>query len=252
MLITFPNVLAIDEVVAGNPIRQIGERRLQLEGVLANFTRGRLRGFLFQPATQGQQVLVLHNARHAPAGHAKVLEAVLDPAAEAADASEGRWVRHPLVDNRPVTIDYAQEIQAVLRSWSGAFSYGQEDTQRQIVGLRRPQIGAVHAAHSHWSVSNAPATIVMPTGTGKTETMLSVLISGGCPKLLVVVPTDALRAQLADKFLTLGILATAGSTVLRAEAKCPIVCTLQHIPRTPEQVDDVFSRSQVILTTSMS
>jgi hypothetical protein len=90
----------------------------------------------------------------------------------------------------------------------------------------------------------------MPTGTGKTETMLSVLVSGGCPKLLVVVPTDALRAQLADKFLTLGILATAGSAVLRAEAKCPIVCTLQHIPRTPEQVDDVFSRSQVILTTS--
>jgi hypothetical protein len=45
MLITFPNVLAIDEVVAGNPIRQIGERRLQLEGVLANFTRGVFMGF---------------------------------------------------------------------------------------------------------------------------------------------------------------------------------------------------------------
>ena len=36
-------------------------------------------------------------------------------------------------------------------------------------GLRLPQIGAIHAIHAHWSVSHEPATIVMPTGTGKTE-----------------------------------------------------------------------------------
>ena len=70
----------------------------------------------------------------------------------------------------------------------------------------------------------------MPTGTGKTETMLSILVSEGCPKLLVVVPTDILRTQLADKFLTLGILKAPDCTVLRPDAKYPIVCTLQHIP----------------------
>ena len=90
----------------------------------------------------------------------------------------------------------------------------------------------------------------MPTGTGKTETMLSVLVSAGCPKLLVVVPTDALRTQLAEKFLTLGILKSAGCSILSATAKHPIVCTLQHIPRTVAEVDEVFDRSQVIVTTS--
>jgi reverse gyrase len=43
----------------------------------------------------------------------------------------------------------------------------------------------------------------MPTGTGKTETMLSILVSQECRKVMVVVPTDALRSQLYLKFLTL-------------------------------------------------
>jgi hypothetical protein len=33
------------------------------------------------------------------------------------------------------------------------------------------------------------------TGTGKTETMLSVLVFAGCSRVFVVVPTDALRTQ---------------------------------------------------------
>ena len=46
----------------------------------------------------------------------------------------------------------------------------------------------------------------MPTGTGKTETMLSILIANQCNKLLVTVPSDALREQLYEKFVTLGVL----------------------------------------------
>ena len=90
----------------------------------------------------------------------------------------------------------------------------------------------------------------MPTGTGKTETMLSILVSVRCPKLLVIVPTDALRTQLADKFLTLGILKAPESTVLQASARTPIVCTLRHMPRTPAEVDAIFTCAQVIVTTS--
>ncbi|MDF2602467.1 MAG: hypothetical protein K0Q54_5290, partial [Methylobacterium brachiatum] len=44
-------------------------------------------------------------------------------------------------------------------------------------GFRPPQIGAIHAVKAHWIVSNEPATLVMPTGSGKTETMLAVLVS---------------------------------------------------------------------------
>jgi hypothetical protein len=57
------------------------------------------------------------------------------------------------------------------------------------------------------------------------------------------VPTDTLRTQLAYKFLTLGILKAPDCAVLRPGAKHPIVCTLQHIPHTVEEVDDIFGRS---------
>ncbi|CAM5397192.1 hypothetical protein SALBM311S_10559 [Streptomyces alboniger] len=50
--------------------------------------------------------------------------------------------------------------------------------------LRRPQIGALHSVIGYWaSGATAPATVVMPTGTGKTETMLALLVAArpsGC------------------------------------------------------------------------
>ena len=99
----------------------------------------------------------------------------------------------------------------------------------------------------HCSFSNAPGTVVMPTGTGNTEAMLSVLVLAGCPKLLVVVPTDAVRTQLAVKCLTLGILKSARCGVLSLSAKQPIVCPLVHISHTVTKVAEVFSRAQAIL-----
>src|SRR6476469_9999247 len=89
-------------------------------------------------------------------------------------------------------------------------------------GLRPPQVGAVYAALAHWTVSPAPATIVMPTGTGKTETMLALLVSQRLERLLVVVPNYALRTQLWEKFLTLGLLGTLGA--LGPGAQYPVVC----------------------------
>jgi len=125
-----------------------------------------------------------------------------------------------------------------------------EDPARGVKGLRGPQIGAVHAVQAHWTVSDAPATIVMPTGTGKTETMLSVLVSARCSRVLVVVPTDALRTQIAEKFLTLGVLNDPGFGVMIEPGKCPIVGVLQHIPHDVAEVDEVFGRCHVIVTTS--
>lgn len=73
-------------------------------------------------------------------------------------------------------------------------------------GLRRPQIGALHASLAHLTRSGSPATIVMPTGTGKTETMLALNAHECFERLLVVVPNDALREQVAGKFETFGVL----------------------------------------------
>lgn len=247
MVITLPDVLAINELRAANPIRQIGKRGEQLDGSVASFTRGKTRGFLFQSPGAGD-LLILPTNKNVPEGHALVLQSEIDPKAKEVDLRGAKWLRHPLADQHEM--ERRLVIEGVIESWADGFSYVQEDFSKRVVGLRKPQIGAVHAVHAHWSASDSTATIVMPTGTGKTETMISILLSARIQKLLVVVPTDALRAQLAGKFLTLGVLKDPRCTVLNPSALYPIVCTLQHVPKSIEEVDDIFANAQVIVTTS--
>jgi len=99
-----------------------------------------------------------------------------------------------------------QRLAGVTASWEDAFHLSEgrpaTDNKPTYPGLRRPQIGALHAALAHATRSTDPATIVMPTGTGKTETMLALNARQRFERLLVVVPTDALREQIAAKFET--------------------------------------------------
>ena len=249
MRLTFPSVLGIDVEQAKNPIQQVVELKHQREGSLVPFTSGRTTGFLFRPG-EADEVLILPNAKNVRDGYQRVLLGVPDPALASNDLSKGKWHKHPQIPIDGAEPDYAQRITEVINSWDAAFSFVEEDPGRNVIGLRRPQIGGVHAAHMHWVVSNSPATIVMPTGTGKTETMLSILVSMKCQKLLVIVPTDALRTQLGEKFLTLGVLKMPGCAVLKESARTPIVCALQHIPSTTDELDRLFTRAQVIVTTS--
>ena len=87
----------------------------------------------------------------------------------------------------------------------------------------------------------------MPTGTGKTETMLALLTAVEVKRLMVVVPNSTLRDQIAEKFLTLGILKPAG--VLAENAEFPVVATLKHRPKSIQEADDIFKRANVIVTT---
>ena len=66
--------------------------------------------------------------------------------------------------------------------------------------------GALSAIRSHWVVSNEPATIVLPTGTGKSETIFSTIVSERIAATLIVVPSNLLREQLFDQVKHLGIL----------------------------------------------
>lgn len=248
MLITLPSILSLDERHSDNPIRQIGEGSRQLEGALAPFSSGRLQGYLFRSESDGEETLIVPAARQIPEHHSRVIKAPIADSENDIDIRDGKWIRHPLLDHR--TLNHEHEIQRVLESWIGAFSYIEEDADQGIKGLRGPQIGAVHAIHAHWSVSQEPATIVMPTGTGKTETMLSMLVSARCPRLLVVVPTHALRLQIAEKFLTLGILKEPGCSVLSAGAGYPIVGVLHHRPKNTAEVDQVFGCCHVVVMTS--
>jgi hypothetical protein len=58
--------------------------------------------------------------------------------------------------------------------------------------------------------------------------MLGVLTSTPCERVVVVVPTDALRAQIAEKFLTLGLLKARRSAILAESANFPVVGVLEH------------------------
>jgi superfamily II DNA or RNA helicase len=247
MFLSLPYVLGVDESPAKNMLRQIAEGARTVNGTLSNFTTDRLRGWLFEPAGLGDKILVVPpttKPARVPAGYARVLCAEIhDTAAQRIDLTGADWLRHPKLGTRT-------EHEDVLDSWGGAFSYLEEDPDRNVVGLRPAQIGAVHAVHAHWSVAETPATIVMPTGTGKTETMLSVLVSARCPRVLVVVPTDALRTQIAEKFLTLGVLKMQGASLLNESAAYPTVCVLRHIPKTVADAAALLEPSHVIVTTS--
>jgi len=246
MRVLFPDVLRVDEAVLGSPIRQVAERDVIGNGTLVPFTRGKHTGFLFTPDGGGQEIIVASDTKFVQAGDSHVVF-VSKLSAPIPDLRRGRWLRHP---QRVTAPNLRAECARVSASWVHAFSYLEEDSDAGGVGLRKPQIGAVHAVHSHWSISREVGTVVMPTGTGKTEVMLSVLVSRPSERLLVIVPTDALRTQLAGKFLSLGVLKAPGSALVAASALFPVVGMLTHIPTSIADVDEFFEKCQVIVTTS--
>jgi hypothetical protein len=139
----------------------------------------------------------------------------------------------------------------VRDSWRGRFSFAEEevDSAGRVVatGLRPPQIGGIHAALAHWKASGEPATIVMPTGTGKTETMLALLAHERFERLLVVVPTNALRTQTVAKFRTFGLLKILG--VLGPDAQYPVVGTVETVLPSAAAVTELFQRCNVLVAT---
>ena len=136
--------------------------------------------------------------------------------------------------------------EAVLGSLTDAFHYLEAREDRP--GLRVPQVGALHAVLGHWSTHPAePATVVMPTGTGKTETMVALFAERRLPRLLVVVPSDALRKQIAAKFATLGVLQTFG--VVDATALRPVVGQIDHRFSKPHSAAQFVQACNVVVTT---
>jgi len=248
MQLILPEVMALEERRGRNSVLQLAERQTTVEGRLIPFQLGRIAAHLFIASGSNEQTLIVPKATSPGHNHNRIICASIVNENDSIDLREGIWVKHPLL-RRP-GFDHQQAIRTVLDSWVRVFSYVEEDATPGARGLRRPQLGAVHAIHMHWSTSDSPATIVMPTGTGKTETMLAILVSVRCPRLLVVVPTDALRKQIADKFIHLGILKEPNCAVLAGSALYPIVGILEHIPASTSETDDVFTHSQVIVTTA--
>lgn len=135
-----------------------------------------------------------------------------------------------------------------LASLVGAFRFRSDSGDDSATGLRVAQLGAVHAALGHWtSDPDTPGTIMMPTGTGKTETMVALFAAVMPTRLLVVVPSDALRTQIAGKFETLGVL--PDRDVVVGDFSFPIVGQVKGAFSSGDSARAFASRCNVVVTT---
>lgn len=98
----------------------------------------------------------------------------------------------------------------VYRSWADHnLSFAVESPANRFIGFRKPQRAAAFAIFSHLdSDPEVPAIVVMPTGTGKTDTIFAIMIAGRFRRTLMIVPSDALRAQIGDRLVSLQRLRT--------------------------------------------
>lgn len=250
-----PPRFAVNDKVLGSSVRQLSVPAQQVSCLLRPFTIRRVNGY--ETTLKSGETLKIISTRTATELEADLI--LLVPGAtnpsqitEALELGEGRWINVGLPNIGTLdTAACAQRLAAVTASWKDAVHLREgrspENGQPEQLGLRRPQIGALHAALAHATRSIDPATIVMPTGTGKTETMLALNALQRFERLLVVVPTDALREQIAGKFETFGVLKQ--QQCLEKSATFPLVMRLSHIPANPAEVDKIFDSANVVVTT---
>jgi superfamily II DNA or RNA helicase len=114
----------------------------------------------------------------------------------------------------------------VYQSWQNhLFNFRLDDPKTKAPGLRKPQLAALYAALGHLVVDpNTAATVVMPTGTGKTDTMLALIIAARMTRTLILVPSDALRTQLVGKCTEMKTLRAVG--VVSDTARNPVVTAI--------------------------
>jgi len=136
---------------------------------------------------------------------------------------------------------------ACVHTWRGNFFFVEEDQEADVKGLRQPQLGAIYSVLGHLKLPSDTGIVVLPTGTGKTETMLSVLVANQCRKLLVIVPSDALRTQVAEKFITLGLLKQFG--IVGSTASYPAVGVMRQSFTDSADFKQFVAKSNVMIAT---
>jgi hypothetical protein len=86
----------------------------------------------------------------------------------------------------------------------------------------------------------------MPTGTGKTDTLIATIIAGLFQRTLIVVPSDALRTQIVGKLRDLATLRDIGAVSTQLSA--PIVHVVEGMGTA--NVADAIATSNVAVTTA--
>lgn len=142
--------------------------------------------------------------------------------------------------DEPATVD---DVEASI---AGRFRFVAEADGTE--GLRAPQLGALHAILAEQSLGpSQPTTIVLPTGTGKTETMLAAYCHQP-RRTMVVVPSDSLRTQIGWKFATLGVLPAVGA--IDGDYLAPPVGIIKSRLESADQARELTDQASVIVATA--
>ena len=242
MEIILPSHFSFQEKIGKDYVFQFGFDKSKIEGTLQEYSFNRVQGYCIT-ANDGEEILISKKKNWS--AHIRFDKVIFTKDFEninEADFSNGKykWIKHPDLAN-------VKSCAEVIESYSGAFTFKKENLELEIEGLRSPQIGGIYAVLAHWQIGNEPATIVMPTGTGKTRQCFLLLITANCTKVLIVVPSDALRSQLATKFITLGLLKKL--EIVNNAALYPKNAIMKHRPSTVEEVNTFFENCNVVVTT---
>jgi superfamily II DNA or RNA helicase len=218
--ISLPEKVSVSKNIEGNQLKKLGNKSIEIRVTIEpSEHQGLLRLTTPLPAPLDELLLRKWNTRASIPGDSFCLKLSEFTEIEKIDEkTRFSWAQYPdqPIDNR----------DDVRRSWKGAFFFVGDDPDTNTTGLRLPQLGALHAIAAHFSTDRYtdPATVVLPTGTGKTETMIASLVYHCYSPVLVVVPSNSLREQLFEKFLTLGCLPELG--VVGCDGKLPYVVKL--------------------------
>lgn len=236
MTLTLPRILKLVDEINSNQIWQLFGEQTTIDNVQIISTAP----FVIQ--SEGLNYLLTSEKNHQDDTIDYILLTSKIP--RRADFTAGkiiiqRWLKHPLFQNKTP--------EEVVTTWVDKFKFIKENEQQNIKGLRPPQVGALHSILAHIHNADDKAIVVMPTGTGKTETMLATLISNCCKKLLVSVPSDSLRTQIAQKFITLGLLKEYG--IVDTSCLNPIVGIINSGFDTEQDFQSFIDNCNVVVST---
>lgn len=162
-----------------------------------------------------------------------------------------RWKKRGGLSTQTSLADNKQ-AESVMLSLEGRTSLHNEvvteDGIIQKYGLRSPQIGAIYSILSNWAISNEDISVVLPTGTGKSESILGTIVTKKILRSLIVVPSDGLRNQFYNNCQSWGILKKIG--IVDTEAKNPIVSRLSSTLKNEKEMIDMIMGSNLIIATA--
>ena len=226
--------------------KRVGNKN-SVEQLLAKEVTGK---FSFVSSHQGYSIIendgiqfcLINNINNIPVGFDYILLTIRKATEESltdGSALIKEWINHPKM------IDFTTED--VIKSWEHDFTFVEENIEENVKGFREPQIASLYSILGHLKIADDIGTIVMPTGTGKTETMLATLVANKCQKLLVTVPSDALRTQIGRKFYTLGLLRKFN--IIGQKSLYPKVGFLKQNFQTNEELIEFIDSCNVVIAT---